>query len=198
MTVCLHFLHVQLTTLENAHGGDMPPGFVMLPWHTTYCILYRIVTIKLTVHVHATVSLVDPDVRFSVPKLFRLHKYGVSLIKALSRDRYRFHVTSGVQLLKKDRERVSALAPKDYVELIFKAWERSKWPTYPPTWEGLFTVLKKMDLGHLVEPIAKCVTGSVPEIEDSPQTSELEGPVGEKEKGWLYMLIKWIIGCRFC
>ena len=132
-------------------------------------------------------TLVDPDVHFSVLKLFRLHRYGVSLIKVLSRDRYRFHVTSGVQLLKKDRERVPALAPKDYVELIFKAWEGSKRPPYPPTWEGLFTVLRKMDLGHLVEPIAKCVSGSVPEIEGLPQTS---GPTGEKEKGWLCMLIK--------
>ena len=41
----------------------------------------------------------------------------------------------------------------------------------------------QMDLGQLVDPIAKCVTGSVPEIEDSPQTSELEGPAREREKG---------------
>ena len=39
-----------------------------------------------------------------------------------------------------------------------------------------------MDLGHLVEQIAKCVTGSVPEIKGSPQTSELEGPAGEEER----------------
>ena len=124
-----------------------------------------------------------PDVHFSIYKLFQLDRYGVNLIEALSRDRYRFHVTAGVQLLKNDRQKAPTLSSRGYIELIFKAWERSKRPTYPPTWEGLFTVLRKMDLGHLVEQIAKCVTGSLPEIEDSPQTSEPEGPAGEKEKG---------------
>ena len=130
--------------------------------------------------VYVTVPLVDPDVHFSLPKLFQLHRYGVNLIEALSRDRYRFHVTAGVQLLKNDRQKAPTLSSENYIVLIFKAWERSKRPTYPPTWEDLFTVLRKMDLGHLVEQIAKCVTGSVPEIEDSPQTSEPEGPAGEK------------------
>ena len=117
---------------------------------------------------------------FSIPKLLQLHKYGINLIEVLSKDQYYFHVTSGVQLLENDKQKALVLTPEAYVELILNAWERSKQPTYPPTWEGLFTVLRKMDLGHLVEQIAKCVTGSVPEIEDSPQTSEPEGPPGEK------------------
>ncbi len=95
-------------------------------------------------------------------------------MESLSKDRYRFHMTSGVQLLVKDRKKAPTLSPSDYVELIFNAWKRSKRPTYPPTWEGLFTVLRKMDLGQLTEQIAKCVTGSLPEIEDSPLPSESE------------------------
>ncbi|XP_064401962.1 uncharacterized protein LOC135347816 isoform X2 [Halichondria panicea] len=115
---------------------------------------------------------VDSDVQFSMPKLHQLHTYGINLMEVLSKDRYRFHMTSGVQLLVKDRKKAPTLSPSDYVELIFNAWKKSKRPTYPPTWEGLFTVLRKMDLGQLTEQIAKC--GSLPEIEDSPQPSESE------------------------
>ncbi len=121
-----------------------------------------------------SVSLVDSDVQFSMPKLHQLHKYGINLMEVLSNDRYRFHITSAVHLLVKDRKKAPTLSPSDYVELIFNAWKRSKRPTYPPTWEGLFTVLRKMYLGHLAEQIAKCVSGSLPEIEDSPQLSESE------------------------
>ncbi len=112
--------------------------------------------------------------QFSIPKLHQLHKYGINLMELLSNDRYRFHITSGVQLLVKHRKKAPTLSPSDYIKLIFNAWKRSKRPTYPPTWEGLFTVLRKMDLGHLTEQITKCVTGSLPEIEDSPQPPESE------------------------
>ncbi|XP_064401955.1 uncharacterized protein LOC135347813 isoform X3 [Halichondria panicea] len=123
-------------------------------------------------------------VQFNIPKLHQLHKYGINLMELLSKDRYRFHITSGVHLLVKDRKKAPTLSPSDYVELIFNAWKRSKRPSYPPTWEGLFTVLRKMDLGHLTEQIAKCVTGSLPEIEDSPLPSESEVQLspGDKEQ----------------
>ncbi len=103
-------------------------------------------------------------------------------MEALSKDRYRFHVTSGVHLLLKERQKVPTLPPKEHINLIFEAWQRSKRPTYPPTWEGLFTVLRKMDQGHLVEGIAKCATGSLPGREDSPQPSKLGSP-GDKDQG---------------
>ncbi len=103
-------------------------------------------------------------------------------MEALSKDRYRFHVTSGVNLLMKEKKRVSTLSPREHIDLIFEAWQRSKRPTYPPTWEGLFTLLRKMGLGHLVEGIAMCVTGSLPERDDSPQPSELGSP-GDKDQG---------------
>ena len=129
--------------------------------------------------------LVDTDLQFSILKLLQLHRYDIKLIEELSKDRFRFHFTSGVQLLKADRKRAPSLSPKDYVELIFRAWKTSKRPTYPPTWESLFTVLRKMDLGHLVEQIGKYVTGSLPAVESSPQSSEpvVEGPSQEEEEG---------------
>ena len=106
------------------------------------------------------------------------------MIEVLSKDQYYFHVTSGVQLLENDKALV--LTPEGYVELILSAWVRSEQPSYPPTWEGLFTVLRKMELGHLAKQIAKCVTGSVPEIEVSPQLlsedSPKPPPTGEKRK----------------
>ena len=126
--------------------------------------------------------LVDANLQFSsIPKLFRLDEYGIKLIEELSKDRFHFYATTGVQLLKKDRQRAPSLSAKDYVALIFRAWLTSKRPTYPPTWESLFTVLRKMDLGHLVEQI---VTGSLPAIESSPQSSEPvveEGPSQEED-----------------
>ena len=117
--------------------------------------------------------------------VFQLNKYGIKLTEELSKDRFRFHVTSGVQLLKADRKRAPSLSPKGYVELIFRAWKTSRHPKYPPTWESLFTVLRKMDLGHLVEQIGKSVTGSLPAVESSPQSSEpvVEGPSQEEEEG---------------
>ena len=130
--------------------------------------------------------LVDANLHFSIPKLFRLDECGIKLIEELSKDRFRFYATAGVQLLKGDRQRAPSLSAKDYVELIFRAWLTSKRPTYPPTWESLFTVLRKMDLGHLAEQIRKYVTGSPPAIESSQQTSEpvmAEGPSQEEEEG---------------
>ena len=105
-------------------------------------------------------------------------------MEALSKDYERFYITSKVQFLVRDRKKAPTLSPKHRVELIFNVWERSKRPTYPPTWEGLFTVLRKMDLGHLAEQIGKCVTGSLPETEDSPQPSESEVQLspGDKEQ----------------
>ncbi len=103
-------------------------------------------------------------------------------MEALYKDCYRFHVTSGVQLAMKERKKAPILPQREYIDMILKAWQGSKQPTYPFTWEGLFTVLRKMDLGHLVEEIVKCVTGSVPEKKDSPLPSELGSP-GDKEQG---------------
>ena len=126
-------------------------------------------------------SLVDANLQFSIPKLFQLHRCGIKLIEELSKDRFRFYATAGVQLLKGDRQRAPSLSAKDYVELIFRAWLTSKRPTYPPTWESLFTVLRKMDLVHLAEQI---VTGSLPAKESSPQSSEPlveEGPSQEED-----------------
>ena len=122
--------------------------------------------------------LVDANLQFSIPKLFQLQSYGVKLIEELSKDRFHFHVTSGVQLLKGDRQKAPSLSSNDYVELIFRVWLTSKRPTYPPTWESLLTVLRKMDLDHLTKQIGKYVTGSLPAIESSPQSSE---PVVEKK-----------------
>ena len=130
--------------------------------------------------------LADANLQFSIPKLFQLHRYGIKLIEELSTDRFHFQVTSGIQLLKGDKQRAPSLSAKDYVELIFRAWLTSKRPTYPPTWESLFTVLRKMDLGHLAEQIGKYMTGSLPAIESSPQSSESlveEGPSQEEEEG---------------
>ncbi len=120
-----------------------------------------------------------------MPKLHQLRKYGINLIEALSKDWYQFHDTAGVQLLTHESFKTLTLSRRDYVELIFSAWERSKRPTYPPTWEGLLAVLRKMDLGHLVEQISKCVTGSLPEKDHSPQPSESEVQLspGDKEQG---------------
>ena len=123
-------------------------------------------------------SFVDANLQFNIPKLFQLHKYGIKLIEELSKDRFRFYATTGEQLLKGDRQRAPSLSAKYYVELIFRAWLTSKRPTYPPTWESFFTVLRNMDLGHLAEQIGKYVTGSLPAIESSPQSSE---PLVEKE-----------------
>ncbi len=123
--------------------------------------------------------LVDSDVHFSIPKLNQLHKYGINLMDALSKDLCRFYITSRVQLSVKDRKKAPTHSARDYIEQIFSAWERSIRPTYPPTWESLFTVLRKMDLGHLTEQIAKCVTGSLPEIENS----EVQLSPGNKEQG---------------
>ena len=125
---------------------------------------------------------------FNISQIFQLHRHGIKLIEILSRDRYHFHVAVDVQLSHEDKCRAHALPPKDYVELIFQSWERSEQPTYPPTWEGLFTVLRKMDLGHLVEGIVKSVTGPTTdfEIESSPQVSEEDGPAEEKEIGHSY------------
>ena len=110
---------------------------------------------------------VDPDVHFNGLTLLQLHKYGVNLIEALSNDRFRFYFTSEVQLTQKEREITPTLSGNDFVELVFKAWERSKQPTYPATWEGLFTVMRKMDLGHLEQQIAKIVTSTDPQpLED--------------------------------
>ena len=79
-----------------------------------------------------TVPLVDSDVHFSVLKLFQLHRYGVNLIEALSRDRYRFHMTAGVQLLKKtDKE---LLHSTQHVMLNWSSRlgrEASSRPTHP-------------------------------------------------------------------
>ncbi len=126
--------------------------------------------------------LVKNDVPFTLLKLHTLHKCGVNLMEALYKDRYRFHVTSGVQLLMKERKKAPSIPPREYIDLIFKAWLRNKRPIYPSTWEGLFTVLRMMDLGDLVEGIAKCVTGSVPERVDSPEPSELGSP-GDNDEG---------------
>ena len=115
---------------------------------------------------------VDANLQFSLPKIFQLHMCGIKLIEELSKDRFHFHVTSGIQLLKEDRKRAPSLSSKEYIELIFRAWKTSKRPTYPPTWESLFTVLRKMDLGHLTEQIGKYVTGTIPAIESHPQSSE--------------------------
>ncbi len=105
-------------------------------------------------------------------------------MELLSKDYQQFYITSGVQFLVKDRRKAPTLSPGHYVELIFNAWKRSKRPTYPPTWEGLLTVLRKMDLGHLIEQITKCVTGSLPEIEDSSRPSESEVQLSpDKEQG---------------
>ena len=128
--------------------------------------------------------LADANIQFSIPKLFRLDEYGIKLIEELSKDRFRFQVTSGVQLLKWNTEKALSLSAKGHVELIFRAWLTSKRPTYPPTWESLFTVLRKMDLGHLTKQIGKYVTGSLPAIESSPQSSEPvveEGPSQEED-----------------
>ena len=116
--------------------------------------------------------LVDANIQFGIPELFQLRRCGINLIEELSKDRFRFQVTSGVQLLKRNTEKALSLSAKDHVELIFRAWLTSKRPTYPPTWESLFTVLRKMDLGHLTEQIGKNVAGSLPAIESSPQSSE--------------------------
>ena len=121
------------------------------------------------------------DVCFSLPKLIQLQRWGIDLTELLSKDCFRFHVMSDVQLTPEEKQKVHLLSPKKYIELIFTAWERNDQPTYPPTWEGLFTVLRKMDLDHLVEQITKCVTGSVREIDG--QFSELDGVEGERGKG---------------
>ena len=117
--------------------------------------------------------------------VFQLDKCGIKLIEELSKDRFRFHVTSGVQLLKADRIRAPSLSPRDYVELIFRAWKKSRYPMYSPTWGNLFTVLRKMYLDHLVEQIQKYVTGSLPAVVSSPQSSEpvVEGRLQEEEEG---------------
>ena len=122
--------------------------------------------------------LVDANLQFSISKLFRLDECGIKLIEELSKDRFRFYATTGVQLSKGDRQRAPSFSAKVYVELIFRAWLTSKRPTYPPTWESLFTVLRKMDLGHLAEQVGKYVTGSLPAIESSPQSPE---PLVEEE-----------------
>ena len=127
---------------------------------------------------YTAVPSADANIQFCVAKLFRLDECGIKLIEELSKDRFRFYATTGVQLLKGDRQRAPSLSGKDYLELIFRAWLTSKRPTYPPTWESLFTVLRKMNLGHLTEQIGKYVTGSLPAIESSPQSSE---PVVEEE-----------------
>ncbi len=129
--------------------------------------------------------LVDSDVHISIPKLHQLRTYGINLMERLSKDYQRFYSTSGVQLLVKDRKKAPTLSPRHYVELIFNAWKKSKRPTHPPTWESLLTVLREMDLGHIAEQITKCMTGSLPEIEDSPQPSESEFQLspGDKEHG---------------
>ena len=135
---------------------------------------------------YTAVPLFDANLQFSIPKLFQLHKCGIKLIEELSKDRFRFFATTGVQLLKRDRQRAPSLSAKGHVELIFRAWLTSKRPTYQPTWESLFTVLSKMNLGHLTEQIGKYVTGSLPAIESSPQSSEPlveEGPSLEQEEG---------------
>ncbi len=128
--------------------------------------------------------LVVSDVRFSIPKLHQLRKYGINLMEALSKDYERFYITSRVQFLMRDKKKAPTLSPRHGVELIFNTWERSKQPTYPPTWKGLCTVLRNMDLGHLAEQIDECVTGSLPETEDSPQPSESEVQLspGDKEQ----------------
>ena len=104
------------------------------------------------------------------------------MIEILSKDRYRFQVVSDVQFLSDTRRNIPSLSPYDHVKQIFKGWVVSSQPTYKPTWDGLFRVLRKMDLGHLVERIANCVTGSLSEMGDPSQTTELEGPAGN-EKG---------------
>ena len=132
---------------------------------------------------NCTVPLVHPDVNFSLPKLFQLHNYGIKLIDELSKDRFRFHATSGVKLLKSNHKKAASLSPKDYVELVFKAWKINKQCTYPPTWDSLFSVLTKMDLGHLTEQIGE-LTGSVPAKEPSsaePVMEEVVSLEGEKE-----------------
>ena len=129
-------------------------------------------------------SLVDANLQFSIPKLFQLDEYGIKLIEEFSKDRFRFQVTSGVQLLKRNIEKALSRSAKYHVEQIFRAWLARKGPTYPPTWESLITVLRKMDLGHLAEQIVKYVTGSLPAIESSPQSSEPvveEGPSQEED-----------------
>ncbi len=138
-----------------------------------------IIIIIIMIIMFYAAPLVDSDVHFSIPKLNQLHKYGINLMDALSKDLYRFYTTSRVQLSVKDRKKALTLSARDYIEQIFSAWERSIRPTYPPTWESLFTVLRKMDLGHLTEQIAKCVTGSLSEIEDS----EVQLSPGNKEQG---------------
>ena len=127
---------------------------------------------------YTAVPLGDANLQFSIPKLFQLHRYGIKLIEELSKDRFRFYAATGVQLLKDDRQRAPSLSAKGHVELIFRAWLTSKRPTYPPTWESLFTVLRKMNLGHLTEQIVKYVTESLPAMESSPQSSE---PLVEEE-----------------
>ncbi len=106
-------------------------------------------------------------------------------MELLSKNYQQFHITSRVQLLAKDRKKAPTLSPRHYVELIFNAWKKSKRPPYPPTWESLLIVLREMDLGHVTEQITKCMTGSLPEKEDSPQLSESEFQLspGDKEHG---------------
>jgi len=64
--------------------------------------------------------------------------------------------------VKKEREMAPSLCGKDFVKMIFKAWQ-SRRPTYPATWEGLFTVLR-------VQRIAKIVTGT--EFKELPKPQE--------------------------
>ena len=144
----------------------------------------QIVLSLSNVILYTAVPPADTNIQFCVAKLFRLDECGINLIEELSKDRFRFQVISGVQLLKRNTEKVLSLSAKGHVELIFRAWLTSKRPTYPPTWESLFTVLRKMDLGHLAEQIVKYVTGSLPTIESSPQSSDPlveEGPSQEED-----------------
>ena len=153
---------------------------IMLNYKKKLSLSNLIVTLLYT-----AVPPADANIQFCVAKLFRLDECGIKLIDELSKARFRFQVTSGVQLLKRNTEKALSLCAKGHVELIFKAWSTSKRPTYPPTWESLFTVLRKMDLGHLTEQIGKYVTGSLPAIESSPQSSEPlveEGPSQEEEE----------------
>ena len=84
--------------------------------------------------------------------------------------------------MKSNHKRAASLSPKDYVELVFKGWKINKQCTYPPTWDSLFSVLKKMDLGHLTKQIGE-LTGSGQTKE--PPSAELvmeEVPSLEGEK----------------
>ena len=93
----------------------------------------------------------DPDGYFSVGALCRLEEAEIPLMTSLTRV---YHKLVSVVLDKSSKQQLYLPTPLEHTKLAMYKWVSGE-STYPPTWQSLYDVLRKLNLEELSEQIVE-------------------------------------------